>query len=140
MEITPGNLRHFRVEFVEAMVALEEKYGLKIELGNITYDNNEFRGRLTCSDTSNLEKGQSPRDKKLEEDYKNHCQVFGLKPEWLGQTFISNGEKMTIVGLKTRASKRPVVVNNENGGGYVFPADSVKLRMNAVKANSKTNG
>ena len=133
MEI-PGELDLFRKEFNELVKPLAEKFGAHIKLGTMSYGDQEFTARLTVSDTSNLKKGQSPKDKKLEEDYKKHCKIYDLKPEWLGQSFIAQGEEVTIVGLKTRASKRPVVCRGKNNT-YVFPADSIRLRMNAKEAN-----
>ena len=134
----PGELDLFRKEFDKLVKPLGEKFGAHIKLGTQTWNENEFTARLTVTDTSNLKEGQSPRDKKLEDDYKNHCQIFDLKPEWLGQSFQAQGMTLTIVGLKTRASKNPVVCNSDNGKGYIFPADSIKLRMNAVEANKKS--
>ena len=131
----PGELDLFRKEFNEAVKPLAEKFGAHIKMGTQTYNGNEFTARLTVTDTSSLKEGQSPRDKKLEDDYKNHCQIFNLKPEWLGKSFSGQGKTLTIVGLKTRASKRPVVCKDEDGNGFVLPADSVKLRMNAKEAN-----
>ena len=131
----PGELDAFRKEFNELVKPLAEKFGAHIKLGTQTYNGNEFTARLTVTDTGSLKDGQSPRDKKLEDDYKNHCQIFDLKPEWLGKSFITQGGEFTIVGLKTRASKNPVVVKSKNGSGYVFNADSIRLRMNAVEAN-----
>ena len=131
----PGDLDKFRKEFNELFKPLAEKFGAHIKLGTQTWGENEFTARLTVTDTSNLKEGQSPRDKKLEDDYKKHCEIYDLKPEWFGKSFIAQGKTLTIVGLKTRASKRPVVVKDEDGNGYVFPVESVKLRMNAVIAN-----
>ena len=130
----PGELDLFRKEFNEAVKPLAEKFGAHIKMGTQTYNGNEFTARLTVTDTSSLKEGQSPRDKKLEDDYKNHCQIFNLKPEWLGKSFSGQGKTLTIVGLKTRASKRPVVCKGKNNA-YVFPADSIRLRMNAKEAN-----
>jgi hypothetical protein len=57
--------------------------------------------------------------------YKLWGSSFGLKPEWLGQTFTHKGEVFTITGLKPRSAKFPVQAVNAKGATFGFPATSV---------------
>ena len=41
--------RDFRVDFAKAVESLEEKYGMNIELGNISYTNTEIKTKLTAT-------------------------------------------------------------------------------------------
>ena len=41
--------RDFRVDFAKAVEQLEKKYGMNIELGNITYTDTEIKTKLTAT-------------------------------------------------------------------------------------------
>lgn len=56
--------------------------------------------------------------------------MYGLKPEWLNQTFVSGGNEFTIIGLNTRRSKNPVECRKtSNQKIYIFRAETVKNLM-----------
>src|SRR6185503_3693659 len=59
-------------------------------------------------------------------DYKRYAEGYGLKLEWLDQTFMQGTKKFTIVGLSTRKSKNPILCKNEVDKTYVFPVYLVK--------------
>lgn len=57
---------------------------------------------------------------------------YQLKPEWLDQTFASGTHTYKITGLATRKSKNPILCQRlDDNKTYIFPADIVKLRMEA---------
>jgi len=39
----------FRVDFAKAIAQLEKEYGVNIELGNISFNSNEFRTKMTVT-------------------------------------------------------------------------------------------
>ena len=45
--ITKPMLNRFRTDFAKAVAELEKEYGVNVNLGNITYDDNEFRTKMT---------------------------------------------------------------------------------------------
>ena len=49
MEINKENLIKFRKEFTEAMLPLQEKYGVVISLGGIAYEAERFSAKLTVT-------------------------------------------------------------------------------------------
>ena len=121
MAIQKAMLQTFRVDFAEAVAALETQYHCKIALGNITYDAQSFRSKLEVV----MQNEDGVVETKERIDYKSHCHLIDLKPEWLDRSFIANGKTWTVVGLKPRATKRPVVVESAEGGQYVFRAVDV---------------
>ena len=121
MTIQKAMLQTFRVDFAEAVAAQETQYKCKIALGNITYDAQSFRSKLEV--VMQNEDGVVETRERI--DYKSHCHLIDLKLEWLDRSFIANGKTWTVVGLKPRATKRPVVVESAEGGQYVFRAVDV---------------
>jgi len=64
------------------------------------------------------------------EQYKQYCNMYNLKPEWLDQTFKLAGDTFTIIGLNPRKHKNPVLCKKaSNGKTYIFTPDDVRLRM-----------
>ena len=123
-------LKAFRVDFAEAVAALETQYKCKIALGNITYDAQSFRSKLEVV----MQNEDGVVETKERIDYKSHCRLFDLKPEWLGRSFAINDKTWTVVGLKPRATKRPVVVQAADGKEYVFRAvDVIRAIVNTAE-------
>jgi hypothetical protein len=46
--INSNTLTQFRKDFTEAMLKLEEEYGVTIKLGTLTYDESSFRGKMSA--------------------------------------------------------------------------------------------
>ena len=64
MKITQNTLKEFRTDFKKTVKDLESQYGIKISLGNITYEDNNFRTKLTA-DNVDAKKIASVKSKKL---------------------------------------------------------------------------
>ena len=66
------------------------------------------------------------------EAYKHSAFFYGLKPEWLNQSFSFAGNTYTIDGLKTRCHKSPVMVIRKDGKRFKMSArmvvDAFKLQ------------
>ena len=62
MQISSSNIKLFREDFKQAMKALEQKHGVSIALGNVSYDSNMFRGKMTVTNT-NGSKVETPSKK-----------------------------------------------------------------------------
>jgi hypothetical protein len=61
--------------------------------------------------------------------YKELCEQFGLKREWLGKTFEDKGTTYTIVGLNPRSKRYPVKTTFGNGQNATWNATYVAGRM-----------
>jgi hypothetical protein len=65
--------------------------------------------------------------------FKQYAILYDLKPEWLGQTFVSDdAQRHTITGLRTRAPKAPVLTT-ANGKTYVWPSRSIIRHMEGAR-------
>ena len=89
MEINKQTIEQFRKDFADQVKALENKYGVDIDIGAITFGPNSFHGSLTV------------RNYGLDIDEWNwHCARYGFKPEDLGRMFWYKRNQYKITGIK----------------------------------------
>ena len=123
-KITRKDVKKLRVEMDEALQAVGEKYGLKLETGNISYNDCGFRAKVTASIID-----EDGVDKAAKREWDLYAGQFGLKSEWFGKEFNSQGRTFTVVGIKPRARKMPVVAKNGDGSLYKFRAAALISRF-----------
>ena len=58
-------------------------------------------------------------------DFRALAQSYGLKAEDLGKIIVVSGMNLRITGLNTRARKRPIQLESDDGRGYKMPAADV---------------
>lgn len=117
MKINKQTLEQFRKDFAETVSALEKKYDLDISLGSITFEDNEFHGKLTA------------RKKGLTNvEWNTYCSRYGFEPEDLGKTFIYGRKEYTITGIKP-GTKYPITTIREDGKKFSFTPDAIKENM-----------
>ena len=118
-------LKALRAPITTALKDVGEKYGVVLTLGNATYD--------LKTGTFKLNVGSLTDDgfvmTKEASDYKSLAIAYQLNPNWLFATFQANGETYRVVGLKTRATKTPVLVTKTSDGRtYRVSADFLRNR------------
>lgn len=126
-----ATLKKLRKEFDNSadIKRIEEMLGVKIELGNGTFGNNNATFKLKVSD---VEEDGTVITKEAS-DFMELAQFYGLDPNDLGASFTFNGDVFTIVGLKTRFRKNRVLAE-KNGRTYRFSEEVVKLLLEKSKA------
>jgi len=106
----------------------EQGWGIKLQLGNGSYSgsNGHFKLNISAIDESGTVVTEEA------EDFKRYAELYGLKPEWLGESFTytsykqeSKPETYKIIGLKARARKRQILTEDGNGKRVVWPANNV---------------
>jgi hypothetical protein len=127
--ITKDELKMFRKDFDVAVATLGKKYNVKVELGSISYDEESFRSRITC--TKVTESGEKKVDTSRFDLLKN---IYGLKADigdkysnWKGITF-------TIYDIDPKKSKYPVLVKGSDGKNYKASVDMINMHMAAQKS------
>ena len=106
------NLPLIRADIKNALEAVETKYGIKLSLGNISFTDETFGGKLSAV-TMKATGGKSLGNAKWNATFlKNYAQL-GLKKTDLGRTFDYKNEKVTIVGARSHAIT-PLIVQKEN--------------------------
>ena len=125
-------LQHLRGVIDSALEELSNKHGwgIELKLANGTYNgttNGHYKLSLNLIDDSGAVMTEEA------EDFKRYAELYGLKPEWLGEIFTYSSVKQggtpetyKIIGFKARARKRQILTEHiESGRRVVWPAKNV---------------
>lgn len=115
-------LRKLRKEIEDALASVSVRHGIHIKTGRCSF--------MDSSATMKLEMAVIGADgvvhTKEAEAFRNFAGMYDLKRDDLGQKFVAGGTTYEIIGLKTRARKRPILcLSEDNGKTYVFEAEAV---------------
>ena len=112
----------------EALATLADELGVSIE-----YKGGSFSERSLVCKLEVACKGDSGEVfSRTADDFKRSAWAFGLKPEDLGRTFKAQGRVFTITGLRSKATKRPILATAD-GRSFAFPAEDVIRLMGGGK-------
>lgn len=101
MQINNETLKAFRNDFMEIVKPLEEKYGVKIGMGGITYSNDSFYFKVNAQNMSSI---LSPKEQF--ETFVPALAYLGITNEMFEQTFEGLDHKQyMLVALKPSARK-----------------------------------
>jgi hypothetical protein len=121
MEFTKNEFKLFREEMKKAVAELEEKFGVEINFGKITYDANSFK--------INTEVSNGSKEDAKKSEFKRYCARYNLKPEDYGKTLENKGKTYILIGLEMNRRKFPLLFECEDGKRTLFTTDVIsKLR------------
>jgi len=109
-KMTKETLKSFRVEFAEAVKALEARYEMNIALGNIRFDSDSFRTTLSAQ---NKTLSSVPASSKV--SLPTSGQDLSIGSKW---SLPGKRSTYTIIGFNPRAPKYSVHVQTERGAQY----------------------
>lgn len=115
-------LHSLSVKALTAVKPIFDELGLSVKLGGGTYGRENGTIKLEIAVIGDNGIAQSP-DRTA---YTLYYKLFDLQPEWLDQSFTSQGKTYIVRGLKPNAPKYPVLC--EEGvthKTYKFPAETV---------------
>ena len=118
-------LKNFRTEFKDTVKELEEKHGIVINLGNISYSGSDFTGKLEVRLDS-----VDPNQKYID-TFKICYKLYGLEENMLNKSFRINGKTLKFVGLDRKKRNYPCICEG-NGKSYKLSIEQLKLHLNAV--------
>ena len=114
MKVTKENLKKFRNDFETSMRDLEEKYGIQISMGNISYRDSQFSAKITAL---NLDAGrEEEKEPGTSDDARQLAWNIGcrknplLKPEYLGKIIMIRGVQFMVDGFNPSAKKNCVFI------------------------------
>jgi hypothetical protein len=123
------NLKQLRADIDAAFVAIRQKHGVTLSIGNISYSPDKATSRLTMVAIGDSNVATDPRAAalaKAQVEFKRCASSFGLKPEQYGMIFKYGRETYKLVGLKPRAPKMPILATNvADGRTYKLPESSI---------------
>jgi len=117
--------KDLRAAIAEALASVEAEFGVAISLGNATFT----RERVTFKVEAATVDENGDANTKEAADFKLHALEYGLQPHDLGRSFDSLGTTFTIVGLKPRSKKYPILARSaKDGKVYKFSRWSIPTR------------
>ena len=103
-----------------ALKTVSEEYGISLDFNNISYCEDKFTTKLEARIGGNS-------NEHAKADWDKHCIMFDLSPDAFGKQFEYAGSTYTIIGIKPRSSKYPVLATRVNSNKkYKFASTMVK--------------
>ena len=132
MEISKASLKEFREELKIALRPLEEKFGLKIELPNISYSEKEFHGTLKCFNLGSS--GEKLADIQSKEEFDIYTYLSKLAGSFGFEFSGNNGELLRVIGYNPRGTKNPIeLLGVRNGKKYKASENFVLFYYHGAK-------
>ena len=117
MNINKTTLPQFREDFAKAVAALEAQYGVKIQLGNITYDTNDFHTHLEVKNVGTDE--TSSKELWLAEQDKASWKNILVKKVEYDKWYLGNdGHNYKVIGFNTTCPKNILRIADGFGKEY----------------------
>lgn len=130
-EFNRQNLKTLRADIDEALAAVAEKHGIKLNAGNISFE--PLSCKITCTaEVRETSDGMSPEQKRFEE----YAPMFGLSADDYGKWVVFSGDRWKISGIEPKRRKYPIIVENARGTRKLTTVDGVKRLLN-IMAGSK---
>lgn len=116
------NIRQINAEMEAALKAIANKYGVEVNLGSIRFTGANFTTKIQVATVA---EGGITMSKEAT-DFNRYKTILGINME-LGNEFERNGNTYTIVGLKPRSKKYPVLAKCSDGKTYKLPVSLVNM-------------
>jgi hypothetical protein len=132
-EFNRQNLSGLRDEIQACLNDVAKRNGITITLGTARFSPGEYRAKVTATTEAPVDATTKER-----KEFEEYAGAFFLRPDDFGKTFAHphGGGNVTIVGIKPRSRKYPIIVRTERGARYKFPASSI-LRALGRHAEAK---
>lgn len=124
MEMTPANLKKFRADFENTVKSLEKEYEVSINLGNMRYSKTDFKATLSVENPANGAEEEAAAQARFE----LYAEIYDVKPEWFGKTFLYQGKTYRVAGLNMRRPKWPIELV-EVASGKIVKGTAFLLKM-----------
>jgi hypothetical protein len=115
----------FAKEAEQALQALARKYGVDVSTGSGSYNDSNFTFKITAA----VKSSDGTAITREAQAFKANARWIGLQESDLGRSFTSRGKTFTITGYNTRAKRMPILAKDENGKGFKFEVDTVKMLL-----------
>ena len=113
MDISIKQMKQFTKEFKEIVKPLEEKYGVTISVGNISYEEDRFSTKMTVTNGRSAEEVARVA---FDADVWKY-EHLGLREGMYNRIFTAiNGNRYALRGFNTRSRKYPLVVVDVRDG------------------------
>ena len=122
-----------RIDSLLTMIG-EGEYGLNLRLGKCSFNDKTATFQLHVRTLDDSGNEVDP----LADAFKKYARQYGFEASDLGESFLYNGNQFTIVGLKKRNHRYPILVRKKHGGVYKFTPKLILAQL-ALKRGQPTN-
>ena len=120
--ITKEMLSELRKDCDRAIEEVGHKYSLSIDLKGISYSDTNASGKIEMS----LIQSDGVLQTRERSSWQSMASTYGLDPDLLDKTFVSNGVAHTVAGINMKAKKYPIQTRDPQGKGYKWPLSHFK--------------
>ena len=106
------NLKALRQDMNDVLKAVELRYGIKINVGNASFSDNEVTFKTKCNTIGEGGKAQT----KEANQWKLYAELNGVGQFSVGDRITIQGQVFSIEGWNTRAKKSPVMIKDITTG------------------------
>lgn len=132
-----NNTRIVREKLQEAVRGIEEELGIQIKFGNASFSNSIVTIKTECA----IKGAEGEIVGQAAEDFKKLAELYGLKPDDLGKEFDHMRDTFTIIGLKPKSKKYPILAKEKYSKKvFKFPARAVNCVTLRDPNTSRTRG
>lgn len=78
---------------------------------------------------------EKAQQKEAEKKFRNLADAYNLEPDDYGKTIMFSGKPYKIIGLRTKASKRPVQIQRYDGKIFVTSTEEVNRKLGRAANN-----
>lgn len=111
-----------RADFQNAVADFEKKYNVKVQMGNISFDEYEFSSKVTF--TSNEMFSDDVRKK----EFAKHAELYGVTAEDFKKQFTVKGKTYEVIGFEIGRPKYPIRVREiATGKETLFVEEVLKM-------------
>lgn len=111
-------------ELAVAASHIAEKYGLKVVRKSGSFDDLHYTNKVEFTITETAE-GKSAN----QVDFEKYCSWYSLKPTDFGRELILEGERFTICGLRTKATKNVICIKRVDDGKTFVTSEGTVRRV-----------
>lgn len=124
------NLKALRQDMNAALKAIEAQYGIKINVGNASFSDNEVTFKTKCNTIGEGGKAQT----KEANQWKMYAELNGVGQFSVGDRVELQGRIFTIEGWNTRARKSPVMIKEvATGNSFKCPKGALMGKLPMTK-------
>jgi hypothetical protein len=117
VKMTKTNVEKFEKAFLKFAASVEEKTGVKIDLSRATTDGRQMKFNVTITPVA--EDGKKVLSWS-EQTFVNFAKIFGVSPDILGQTFMTDRGTVKVLGMREgKATKNTISIEYNGNPKYV---------------------
>ena len=121
MNFTKSGFDAFRKDVENALKTVEEKHGVKVSCGAITYGSYDFSMKMNV-----VKHGAVDGARKL---FEQHCASYGFEKDDYEREFVLNGVKFQLVGFNPKSPKNCCSIKRVSDG-KAYKCTPISVRSN----------